>query len=190
LWFIIIKFEVRGNHKKSRTETVKVVKEPIYGCRGSTCTCGVNDVDGIMCRHVVAIAKSGRGEGLNLVNGMPYHWTTESWRDQFPQELNSRACMTIGLLKDVYEPSDHMFFIPDFVGVRKKGRPKTSQRFKSALEIAIRKSKGEKMGLQKLLTEEELALIGNDDKKSNDDGTADMNSGGDDEEKIEGETAK
>lgn len=170
---------------------MKVVKEPIYGSRGSTCTCGVMDVDGIMCRHVVAIAKSGRGEGLNLVNGMPYYWSTESWRDQFPKEENSRSCMNIGLLKDVYEPSDHMFFVPDFVGARKKGRPKTSQRFKSALEIAIRKSKGEKAVTQKLLTEEELALIGSDVNKLNDeiDKTVDMASDEDDEDKSEGEAA-
>ena len=136
-----------------------VVKEPIYGVRGWTCTCGADRVNGIMCRHVVAIAKSGRGNGLNLVNGILPEWTTEQWRAQFPQDVNSRSCPTIDAIKDKYEPDRSVCFLPDFVAPRKKGRPKKNQRIKSGLEIALSKSRGEKQKKTKK-NEAELAMDG------------------------------
>lgn len=161
---------MRGNHEQSRLETVKVVKEPIYGCRGCTCTCGVHQVDGILCRHAVAVAKSGRGEGMNLVNGMPHWWTTDCWKDQFPTQLVSRGCMSINLMKESYEENNSVFFVPDFAAPRKKGRPKNINRHKSALEVALKKSKGESIGIAKpMLTESELLQIGqngNDDENN------------------------
>ena len=140
---------------------MKVIREPIYGVRGSSCTCGVHQVEGVMCRHAVAVAKSGRGEGLTLVNGMPYWWTTDQWRSQFPQDENARSCPSIAILKNIYEASDHLFFIPDFVGARKKGRPKTIDRYKSSLEKALRKIKGDtsQKDDMNLLTEAELEKI-------------------------------
>jgi len=112
-----------------------------------------------MCRHAVAIAKSGRGSGFNLVNGIPSDWTTEQWRAQFPKTLNSRSCLSIDAIKAKYEPDRRVCFLPDFVAPRKKGRPKKNQRIKSGLEIALSKSRGEKQKKRKK-NEAELAMEG------------------------------
>lgn len=70
--------EVQGNHEKLKVKTVKVMKEAIHGCHGLMCSCGVHQVDRTMCCHAVTLAKLGCREGLNLVNGMPYWWATDS----------------------------------------------------------------------------------------------------------------
>jgi len=140
-------------------QTVKIGKEPIYGVHGWACTCGVDYVDGIRCRHAVAIAKSGRGSGFNLVNGIPPEWTTEQWRAQFPQDVNSRSCPTIDAIKDKYDSDRSVCFLPDFVAPRKKRRPKKNQKIKSGLEIALSKSRGKKQKKTKK-NEAELAREG------------------------------
>ena len=87
-------YKVQGNHNGSQTQTVCIVKDAMYGCHGSECTCGNTQTDGVPCRHIMAIAKSGWGEGLNIVNVMPYWWMTQCWRSQFPKDEVAIAKLT------------------------------------------------------------------------------------------------
>ena len=149
-------YTVRGNHNGSETQTVKVLKEAYYGVRGSSCTCMVPQTDGVPCRHIIAVAKSNRGEGLNIVNAMPYWWTTRCWRTQFPADEVSRCNIDLDYLKEKYEPDDSIRFFPDLIGQRKKGRPKKDKRAKSSLECALEKSRGKNVRKRKVSTEEAL----------------------------------
>jgi hypothetical protein len=159
-------YTVRGNHNGSVTQTVKVTREEVYGVRGNSCTCGVTQTGGVPCRHVIAIAKSGRGEGLNIVNAMPYWWTTRCWRSQFPEDEVSRCKIDIDYLKEKYDPDKSICYCPDLIGQRKKGRPKKDKREKGQLECALETSNGVKpASRRKIATEDsmiELSSGGND----------------------------
>ena len=73
-------FQVRGNHATSKTQIVRIKKVPKWGQYAYHCDCGVTQVKGVPCRHVVAIAKSTKVEELTLVSLMPFWWTTAAWK--------------------------------------------------------------------------------------------------------------
>ena len=50
----------------------------------------------------------------------------------------------MNFLKLKYEPNTKLRYMPDFVGKRKRGRPKGKKWIKSALELAMMKKKGKK----------------------------------------------
>lgn len=54
--------------------------------------------------------------------------------------------MNIDFVEAKYEANDSICFTPDFAGLWKKGRPKTSHHNRSELEIVLSKSKGESQG--------------------------------------------
>ena len=150
-------FKVKGNHTGSQNQTVKVMKEVYMDHRATSCTCGVPQMTCVPCRHIVAVAKSGKSEGLNMVTAMPYFWSTRWWRKQFPREEAIRCNIDVEYLMEQHDPDNSIRFCPDVVGVRKKGRPKKSSRKKSALEVALAKSRGEKnVRRRRVATEEEL----------------------------------
>ena len=150
-------FKVRGNHTGSQNQTVKVMKEMYMGHRATSCTCGVPQMTCIPCRHIVAVAKSGKSEGLNLVTATPYFWSTGWWRNQFPREDAIRCNIDVEYLKERHGPDNSIRFVPDVVGVRKKGRPKKGSRKKSPLEEVLAKSRGEKnVRKRRIATEAEL----------------------------------
>jgi hypothetical protein len=150
-------FKVRGNHTGSQNQTVKITKEVYRGHRVCSCTCGVPQMTCVPCRHIVAVVKSGRAEGMNMVNAMPYFWSTNWWRNQFPMEEAIRCNIDLQYLKEQHDPDNSIRYCPDVVGVRKKGRPKKGSRKKSPLEEALAKSRGEKnVRKRRVATEEEL----------------------------------
>lgn len=137
-------FKVRANVTGSTNHTVQVMKDDKWGHRATSCTCGVPQVESVPCRHIVAVAKSGKGDGLNMVSAMPYFWSTRWWRNQFPQEEAIRCNIDLEYLREKHDPDNSIRYMPDMVGLRKKGRPKKNSRVKSALEEALGKSRGEK----------------------------------------------
>ena len=149
-------FKVRGNHTGSLNQTLKVMREVYKGHRATSCTCGVPQMSGVPCRHIVAVVKSGKAEGLNMVTAMPYFWSTRWWRTQFPREEAIRCNIDMEYLKETHEPDKSIRFVPDVVGVRKKGRPKKGSRKKSQLEEALEKSRGKKNVRKRVASEAEL----------------------------------
>jgi hypothetical protein len=63
------------------------------------CSCGLPYTDGVPCHHMVAVVKSSRIEGLTASNAMPYWWTTECWRNQFPVDTNVTCNFDMELLR-------------------------------------------------------------------------------------------
>lgn len=57
-------FKIKGNHMGSNTQIVKIGKELRRGQYAAWCNCGLTQMNGVPCRHVVAIAKSTKVEGL------------------------------------------------------------------------------------------------------------------------------
>jgi hypothetical protein len=112
------------------------------------CTCGVPQTGGVPCRHIIAVAKSGQGEGLNNVNAMLYWWTTRCWRSQSPADEVSCCKIDIDYLKEKYEPDNSIHYCPDLIGQQKKGQPKKGKREKGQLECTLEKSHGVKKVLK------------------------------------------
>ena len=114
------------------------------GYRATSCTCGVPQMTSVPCRHIVAVTKSGKADGLNMVTAMPFFWSTNWWRKQFPMEETIRCNIDLQYLKEQHEPDNNILYCPDIVGLRKKGCPKKDNRKKSPLEEALAKSRGKK----------------------------------------------
>ena len=150
-------FKIKGNHLLSTTHRVIINKEASRGQYAATCDCGVPPKNGVPCRHIVAIAKSTNIEGLNMVSVMPYWWTTDCWRKQFPAETSIACHIDIEYLQEKYEPDESIRYCPDFAAPWKKGRPAVvEKRTKSPLEMAIEKSKGGKRKRKMVMSEIDL----------------------------------
>jgi hypothetical protein len=82
---------------------------------------------------MIAMVKSSRIEGLNPNNAMPFWWTTECWRRQYPVDSNVTCNFDMDALRAT--PEDRaMKYCPPFAGARKAGCPKNDKRIKSPLE--------------------------------------------------------
>lgn len=133
---------VRGG--KGGANRIEVADEPDYGFYEVTCDCGVVETQCVPCVHVMAVVKSKLVPHLTPTNVMPNCWSTEIWRKQFPHDEKICSKVDMEYLKMKYQPNDKLRYMPDFVGKRKRGRPKKNARMKSALEIAMRKKKKKK----------------------------------------------
>ena len=154
-------FKIKGNHLLSTTQRVLIKKEARMGQYAATCDCGVPQMKGVPCRHIVAIAKSTNIEGLNMVSVMPFWWTSNCWRKQFPAETSIACRIDIEYLQEKYPADESIHYCPDFAAQRKKGRPKTTElRAKSPLEMAIDKSKGGKRKRKTVASEVDLLVSG------------------------------
>lgn len=92
-----------------------------------------------------------------MVSAMPFFWSTNWWRKQFPMEETICCNIDLQYLKEQHEPDNSILYCPDIVGLRKKGRPKKDNRKKSPLEEALAKSCGEKnVRKRRVATEAEL----------------------------------
>jgi hypothetical protein len=108
-------------------------EESEWGTAFGGCSCGIPYTDGVPCHHMIAMVKSSRIEGLNPNNAMPFWWTTECWRRQYPVDSNVTCNFDMDALRAT--PEDRaMKYCPPFAGARKAGRPKNDKRIKSPLE--------------------------------------------------------
>jgi len=116
---------------------------PMNDTNGSffgTCTCGVPQVDGLPCQHMIAVCKSGRIEGLNESNVMPYWWHTSHWRRQYPARVSVGSNFSIDTMRTGEQ--DHKYKLcPAISGPKKAGRPKLDKRRISFMEQAMEKKK-------------------------------------------------
>lgn len=169
-------YNIKGNHgalsKMQNLRVVKLSTSEDCGTRPSSCTCGIPQVDGVPCRHAIAVAKSpAQRTGYNVLNSMPLWWTTQVWRQQFPADDNFRCNFDLQYIKDMYPADDSIHYCPDIAGPRKKGRPKNSTRAKSALEVAIEDHNGNGGRKRRVrVTDEKLAQMGVGDGSSGGDG--------------------
>ena len=111
----------------------------------NTCTCGVVEKDMVPCMHVMAVVKSKLIPDLTPTNVMPHCWSAATWRRQFPKEASIACNIDLDYLKLKYTANDKLRYMPDFIGKRKRGRPKGNTRYKSAIEKAMETKKPKKM---------------------------------------------
>jgi hypothetical protein len=106
------------------------------------CSCGLPFTDGVPCHHMVAVVKSSRIEGLTASNAMPYWWSTECWRNQYPVDINVTCNFDMEALRATLEDGT-MRYCPPYAAARKAGRPKLDKRLKSALEGKSKRKRGD-----------------------------------------------
>ena len=158
-------YSIKGNHGTlSQTQDLRIVKVSVpgdYGTRPSSCTCGVPQVDGVPCRHAIAVAKSpAQRTNYSVLNAMPRWWTAEAWRSQFPADDKFLCNFDLQWIKEKCLPDDSIHYCPDFAGPRKKGRPKKNTRAKSPLEMALSQHNGTGVKKRRVrMTDEELDLM-------------------------------
>jgi hypothetical protein len=99
-----------------------------HGSRFGSCTCGFPKKEGIPCDHMVAIVKSGRIPNMSRVTLMPYWYTREQWKLQFPKEFVYRADVTWENIRKSDSIDERMKYCPSWVAPKKKGRPKKEVR--------------------------------------------------------------
>ena len=113
----------------TREYIVKIPREAQeHGSRFGSCTCGFPKKEGIPCDHMVAIVKSGRIPNMSRVTLMPYWYTREQWKLQFPKEFVYRTDMTWENIRKSDSKDERMKYCPSWVAPKKKGRPKKEVR--------------------------------------------------------------
>ena len=129
---------VRQNMMSSRHLMGKMVvlKQPVKGSFFGTCTCGVDKRDSIPCKHMAALLVSARIPDIARHNIMPYWWTTDQWKRQFPLDTVANSNTNMAMIHDDHEPSGNYRYCPDWSAPNKAGRPKKNERRKSVLETA------------------------------------------------------
>ena len=129
---------VEGGHQvtvnkavvNAKRYTVFIPSDGKHGSRFGTCTCGLPATDGVPCAHMVAVAKSNSIEGLSRIQIMPYYWTTNHWREQYPVDASCNGNISMESVKGKHRPDEHLAYCPSWAAGRKKGRPKANTREK------------------------------------------------------------
>ena len=91
---------------------------------------------------MVAVVKSSRIEGLTASNAMPYWWSTECWRNQFPVDTNVTCNFDMEVLRATLEDRT-MRYCPPYAAARKTGRPKLDKQLKSPLKGKSKRKRGD-----------------------------------------------
>ncbi len=113
----------------TREYVVKIPrKAQEHGSRFGSCTCGFPKKEGLPCDHMVAIVKAGRILNMLRVTLMPFWYTREQWKLQFPKEFVYRADMTWGNVRKSDCIDERMKYCPSWVAPKKKGHPKKEVR--------------------------------------------------------------
>ena len=129
-----VRCKVKKATGNSKWVTLEFPLEEYHGSRFGKCTCGAPNVLGVPCQHMVAAMKSGEITGLNEDNMMPYWWTTQQMRLQYPLDITIQADMDMAALKSEGLPENTIRCCPSLAAPNKAGRPKLSSRIRGALE--------------------------------------------------------
>jgi hypothetical protein len=65
--------------KSTNEYTVMIPTKDTMGSRFGSCTCGKPTKDGVPCKHMVAIVKMSKIEGLSRIQIMPYWLSSAHW---------------------------------------------------------------------------------------------------------------
>jgi hypothetical protein len=115
---------------------VTIPKEPLRGSYFGTCTCGVDTRDAVPCEHMAAVVVSSRIPQLTRANIMPYWWSTDQLRLQFPNDDVAACNLSIETIREDGIAKLNVMYCPAWSAPIKSGRPKKNKRRKSVLEKA------------------------------------------------------
>ena len=113
--------------------------EPVRGSYFWTCSWGVDSHDSVPCEHMAALVLSSRIPDSTWYNIMPYWWTTEQWKKQFPLNVKASCITNMETISDDHNQSVNYSHCPSWSAPNKAGRPKKNKRRKSVLEKALEK---------------------------------------------------
>jgi hypothetical protein len=99
---------------KSKNEyTVCIPTKDTVGFRFGLCTFGKPMKDGVPCKHMVAIVKASKIEGLRQIQIMPYWLTSAHWRVQYTADVNCRTDVLMNAIKATSNPEDDLCYLLD-----------------------------------------------------------------------------
>ena len=90
---------VRKNLVTATEYEVRIPKVAYMGSYFGTCTCGIPARDGVPCKHMVVIVKSSTIPDITRTGIMPFFWSTEQWRRQYPIEVMYNTDITMAQVK-------------------------------------------------------------------------------------------
>jgi hypothetical protein len=122
---------------KSTSEyTVTIPTKDTMGSRFGLYTCGKPTKDGVPCKHMVAIVKASKIEGLSRIQIMPYYWLTSvHWRAQYTADVYCRTDVLMNAIKTTSNPEDALHYCPVWTAGNKKGQPKRNVHQKSVIDL-------------------------------------------------------
>ncbi len=89
------KCSVRKVGANTKMYLVIIPLAEVEGSRFGSCSCGVTQVMGVPCQHMVAVLKSGAIEEFDKNNIMPVWWMMTTLKRQFPLDVEVRENMDI-----------------------------------------------------------------------------------------------
>jgi hypothetical protein len=132
---------------KSTSEfTVTIPMKDTMGSRFGSCTCGKPTKDGVPCKHMVAIVKVSKIEGLNQIQIMPYWLTSAHWQAQYAADVYCRTDVSMNAVKATSNPVDNLRYSPAWTAGNKKGRPKKNIHQKSVIDLIEESSNNKRKG--------------------------------------------
>jgi hypothetical protein len=121
---------------KSTSEfTVTIPMKDTMGSRFGSCTCGKPTKNGVLCKHMVAIVKASKIEGLSQIWIMSYWLTSAHWRAQYTADVYCRTDVLVNAIKATSNTEDDLRYCPALTAENKKGWPKKNIRQKSVIDL-------------------------------------------------------
>jgi hypothetical protein len=126
---------VRKNLITATEYQVRIPKVAYLESYFGTCTCGIPAKEGVPCKHMVVIVKSSAIPGLTRMGIMPYFWSTEQWKHQYPIEVMCNTNVTMAQVKlNTTLKDDRLRYCPDWSIGKKPGRPKKNDKHKTVMD--------------------------------------------------------
>ncbi len=136
---------------KSMSEyTVTIPTKDTMGYRFGLCTCGKPTKDGVPCKHMVAIVKASKIEGLSRIQIMPYWLTSAHWQAQYAADVYCRIDVLINAVKITSNPEDDLRYCPAWKAGNKKGWPKKNICQKSVNDLIEESSSNKRKQRRKM----------------------------------------
>jgi hypothetical protein len=128
-WICNVKYQTKPQRK------TYFVKNPVMGSYFGRCSCGRTETEGAPCHHMMAVVGSGRIPVLTAEHVMPYWYTTEQWRLQYPQDQQDPLCdFSMESVKESHVAETSWRYCQPYAAPNKSGRPKEGKRVKGVLE--------------------------------------------------------
>jgi hypothetical protein len=140
VWINVTKEETLHKCTMSRMKStsefnVTLPMKDTMGSRFGSCTCRKQMKDGVPCKHMVAIVKASKIEGLNRIQIMPYWLTSAHWRAQCAADVYCRTDVSMNAVKATSNPEDDLCYCPAWAAANKKGRPEKNIHQKSVIDL-------------------------------------------------------
>jgi hypothetical protein len=107
--------------KSTNEYTVSIPTKNTMGSRFGLCTCGKPTKDGVPCKHMVAIGKASKIEGLSRIQIMLYWLTSAHWGAQYAADVNCRTDVLMNAVKATSNHEDDLCYCPAWTSGNKKG---------------------------------------------------------------------